>query len=193
MAATSDVAGFIAEPSLGSLVNLRKVDLLALVDYYKITVDRQARKANLVMVIKNHLLSLSRVGVMAVEDVETEDEREDEGAVENPSPARLRGGVGGGETPVPRTLPKYDPLSPVSLESVEVPRLKLKTARLEADIKDREDRRRYEIQIRKIEADKEARIQIRRMELEAGVSSPPVGKPGHFDVGRNIAVVPPIP
>ncbi len=31
MAATSDVAGFIAEPSLGSLVNLSKVDLLAVV------------------------------------------------------------------------------------------------------------------------------------------------------------------
>ncbi|CAM4735821.1 unnamed protein product [Leuciscus chuanchicus] len=141
MAATSDVAGFIAEHSLGSLVNLRKVDLLALADYYNITVDRQARKANLVMVIKSHLLSLSRAGVMAVEDVETEDEREDEGAVENPSPARSKGGVGGGEAPVPRTLPKYDPLSPVSPESVEVAQLKLKTAHLEADLKDREDKR----------------------------------------------------
>ncbi len=29
------------------------------------------------------------------------------------------------------------------------------------------------------------------MELEAGVSPHPVGQPGHFDVGRNIAVVPP--
>ncbi len=191
MAATSDVAGFIAEPSLGSLVNLSKVDLLALADYYNLTVDRQARKANLVMVIKSHLLSLSRVGVMAVEDVETEDETEDEGAVENPSPARSKGGVGGGEAPVPRTLPRYDPLSPASPESVEVARLKLKMARLEADQKDKEDKRRYEIEIRKIEADKEARIHIRRMELEAGVSPHPVGKPGHFDVGRNIAVVPP--
>ncbi len=164
---------------------------IALADYYNLTVDRQARKANLVMVIKSHLLSLSRVGVMAVEDVETEDETEDEGAVENPSPARSKGGVGCGDAPVPRTLPRYDPLSPVSPESVEVARLKLKTARLEADQKDKEDKRRYEIEIRKIEADKEARIHIRRMELEAGVSPHPVGKPGHFDVGRNIAVVPP--
>lgn len=188
MAATSEVAGFIAEPSLGLLLNLRKVDLLALADYYNLTVDRQARKANLVMVIKNHLLSLSRAGVMAVEGVETEDE---EDIVENPSPTQPKGSVGDGEAPVPRTLPKYDPLSPVSPESVEVARLRLKTARLEAEQKDREDKRRYEIEIRKIEADKEARIHIRRMELEAGGSPQPVGKTGHFDVGRNIAVVPP--
>ncbi len=37
MAATSDVAGFIVEPSLGSLINLSKVDLLAIADYYNLS------------------------------------------------------------------------------------------------------------------------------------------------------------
>lgn len=159
MATSSDVAGFISEPSLGSLVNLRKVDLLALADHYNLTVEKQARKEKLVMVIKSHLLSLSRAGVMAVEDVETEDE-EDEGPVENLSPARPKGSVGDWEAPVPQTLPKYAQWSPEFSESVEVARLKLKTARLEADQKDREDKRRFEIEMRKIEADKEARIHI---------------------------------
>lgn len=58
MATSSDVAGFISEPSLGSLVNLRKVDLLALADHYNLTVEKQARKEKLVMVIKSHLLSV---------------------------------------------------------------------------------------------------------------------------------------
>lgn len=90
---------------------------------------------------------------MAVEGVETEDEdEEDEDAEENPSQTQPKGRVGDGEGPVPRTLPKYDPFSPVSPESVEVARLRLKTARLEAEQKDREDKRRYEIEIRKYSA-----------------------------------------
>uniref|UniRef100_A0AAQ4R8V1 CCHC-type domain-containing protein n=1 Tax=Gasterosteus aculeatus aculeatus TaxID=481459 RepID=A0AAQ4R8V1_GASAC len=201
---------FIADPSLEGLLKLTKVDLLAVAANYGITTTKQSLKPVIVATISQHLLAQ---GVVASQEEEDKDEEGLE-RVEVPpgsSPIRPEGGVGV-ESRVPLTLPKFQPSPEESGRSVETARLRLRVARLEADLRDKAERRQqeYELELRKldikrlevetskeirkmeIQAETEVKIQIRQLELAAGVSSsPPVGREGPFDVGRNIAIVPP--
>ncbi|XP_077954043.1 uncharacterized protein LOC144391290 [Gasterosteus aculeatus] len=202
---------FIADPSLEGLLKLTKVDLLAVAANYGITTTKQSLKPVIVATISQHLLAH---GVVASQEEEEDKDEEGLERVEVPpgsSPIRPEGGVGV-ESRVPLTLPKFQPSPEESGRSVETARLRLRVARLEADLRDKAERRQqeYELELRKldikrlevetskeirkmeIQAETEVKIQIRQLELAAGVSSsPPVGREGPFDVGRNIAIVPP--
>ena len=110
------------------------------------------------------------------------------------SPARSADGGGEGPVPSPQTLPKYNPGSPVFPGSGEAAQLSLRLSRLEGELRDQADRRTFELEleVKRLQIQAEKEIQIRQMELEAGMggSASPSGF-GHFDVSKNIALVPP--
>ncbi|KAJ8001263.1 hypothetical protein DPEC_G00192510 [Dallia pectoralis] len=196
----SPAAVFIEDPSDEGLLALLKTDLLAVADFYKIPIQKQALKATIVEAIREHLVDQ---GILTLkEEGEAQDGVGSEGALMSLSPVRSKDGVMG-EPQTPVTLPKYDPSSPLSSSSMKATRLRLRVTRLEAELKDKEERRKYEFEleyrrlqadteIRKKEidtaADKEARISIRCLELEAGASPPPAEQQNLFDGSYGIAM-----
>ncbi|KAL0979515.1 hypothetical protein UPYG_G00186050 [Umbra pygmaea] len=137
--ATSAVAAFVDNPSCEALEGLRKADLLEVAGRYDITVRKQALKAEVLAIVKGSLLEQGVLTLAKEEEDEDEDGRVEK-ELATPSPARSV--ISEGEAPVPRTLPRFNPVSPDFAESEEVPQLRLRVLQLEADLKDSEDQKR---------------------------------------------------
>ena len=202
--AESAVAAFIEAPSLELLVGLRKADLCMLADRYQVAVRKQARKTELFEAVQTALIEqgVLTVEVDEEEEVEGEEEVDEEEKVTPPplSEVPLRDSLA--EEGALRTLPRFDPASPTSPVSTPVDRarLALHLACLQAEQLDREHARKVELQARQHEFELEIQrikadqaVRIRRMELDAGLDAvpPPCGVQGHFEVSKNIALVPP--
>lgn len=187
MMATSAISSFVDAPSVSQLVGLRKADLYAIANHYKISVPTQALKAELLVLVRKGLIEQGFCSLKKGESEVSEGEETAEGQVIGFSPTRSEEGVQEG----PFTLPKFNP-SPSSGHSVSSSaKLKLRLARLEIEQRDKEQARKFELEVKRltIEADKE--IRIRQLELEAGFSASPQSPQRQFEVSKNIALVPP--
>ena len=130
---------FLKLPLLIVWVGFLKVDLKAIADHYGFVVPEL-----LVLVreglVRERILSFQREETGRPSDAKSEDKAEE------------------GVPRTPFTLPRFDPLSSASCRSDGTARLKVRLARLEMEQKDKERQMNFELEIRRIEADKEVRI-----------------------------------
>lgn len=86
-----------------------------------------------------------------------------------PTDAKSEDGVEEGVARTPFTLPRFDPLSSASGCSDGTSRLKVRLARLEIELKDKERVRQleFDLEIRKMELEADKEVRIRPLELDA--------------------------
>lgn len=111
-------------------------------------------------------------------------------------------------TKTPFTLPRYDPLSPRSTDSLGEARLKVRLARLQMEAQDKAKSRQAQLkpEIRKMEIEADKAVRLRQLELEAQQRETPAPSasvdPGmtlpstsstrdSFHIRKNVSLVPP--
>ncbi|XP_058623854.1 uncharacterized protein LOC131534827 [Onychostoma macrolepis] len=178
----------------------RKQDLFAVSDHFSLIINRQNRKAEIKNSIIDQLVELnvlltSRVGVVETDGLLN--------LSDVALPSVNLGDVCSGRTNVEAEveaeadtkvgLPPFDPLSPLSSDSRDDTRLKVRLARLHYDAQERTQTRRAEIdlrlQIRKLEIEAETQVRLRQLDLDASkVAKEPVTRPGSVP----LSAVPPV-
>ena len=202
-----NVEQFAADPTLESLDECRKDDLLKIAAYYHLPTHEQDNKRDIKAVIVAKLFSVSLVP----QEVAMDEGRLALGTPRPPGPDE--------QSKSPDTLPKFESPSPGKGD----PQLKVRLARLQIEAEERESKRQIELklEIRRIEVEADKAVKMHKLQLEAqgfsnaassvtlptaNISGPvgPTGPPSagsatpiqsfpvqhSFDVSKNISLVP---
>ncbi|KAL4006226.1 NLR family CARD domain-containing protein 3 [Sarotherodon galilaeus] len=180
MSAPFCLEDFLKAPSVVLLESCRKCELLQIAEHLKLQVSKTLHKSDLKARVVDKLVE---AGLMQAPDLPgvpvVSDER--------------------GKTP--RTLPRYDPLSPGSSEARDGARLKVRLARLQLEAEEKAQVRRaqLELEIRKLEIEADKTVRLRKLELESqprassvsadGPGSAPVSTTP-YDISKCISLVP---
>lgn len=202
MATGFDVDDFLANLTHESLISCRRSELLDIAARLQVSHPKQILKRDLQELVLEELEYRGLVtrpanegGVWTVEEG---------GRLQPEESTPARGTENAPKTPV--TLPKFEPLSLGSSDSLREVRLKIRLTRLKMESEERARAREAQLQldIKRLEIEADKVVRLRELELashretHAGHDSsapssaplPPVPAPA-FDVSRHIALVPP--
>lgn len=202
MATGFDISEFLLNPTYESLISCTRSMLFNIAAKLGVEYPKQILKRDLQNLIMEEL---EEQGLVTRLERPATGTVEDEGILlkEKTPPAREAGSAP--ETPV--TLPKYEPLSRGSSDSLCEAKLKVRLARLQMEIEDRAQVREAKLQldIKRLEIEADKAVRLRELELvshrdahagfptSATTSASPLPGPAPpaFDVSRQIALVPP--
>lgn len=217
-----DLESFVATPTLDQLDSCCKDDLAKIADHFSIIFSKTILKRDLKALIIGKLVEMEVLVLPLPSGVEIpvfggdtmREEAGDHNLEDEPWVAQMSATASGGASvraKTPRTLPRYDPLSPTSPGSRDQARLKVRIARLhletEEKVRDREAKLKYqlELEVRKLEIEANKTVRLRELELqsqrETRTTSTLAGSTGKslisttlsnasFDISKHIALVP---
>ncbi|XP_019206813.1 uncharacterized protein LOC109196820 [Oreochromis niloticus] len=203
MSAPFCLEDFLKAPSVVLLESYRKCELLQIAEHLKLQVSKTLRKSDLKARVVDKLVE---AGLMHAPDLPevpvVSGEPSQTSSVEGDHKDGMgHDSVGDERGKTPRTLPRYDPLSPGSSEARDGARLKVRLARLQLEAEEKAQVRRaqLELEIRKLEIEADKTVRLRKLELESqprassvsadGPGSAPVSTTP-YDISKCISLVP---
>ena len=200
--ASFDLESFLGNLSLDQINKCRKDHLVEIAVHFSVPLVKSILKKELKTLIIGKLVELGLIVLPVIPEspvcapgaADYAAQREASEVSEQPK--------------TPLTLPRYDPLSPVSTDSLGAAKLKVRLARLQMEAQEKAESRQaqFRLEIRKMEIEADKALRLRQLELEAqqraapapsasvdaGMSPPSTSTTRDpFDIGKNISLVPP--
>ncbi|KAL3992385.1 DnaJ-like proiein [Sarotherodon galilaeus] len=199
MSAAFCLQHFIDAPSIEIINSCRKNDLLQIVDHFQLQVSKNLRKCDLKPLVVDKLVEAGVIQAPVLPVVSGVPSQA--AVVEESQNGSCGDGEGDERGKMPRTLPRYDPLSSGSSEGREGARLKVRLARLQLEAEEKAQNRRaqLELEIRRLEIEADKAVRLRKLELEsqpqassvsADNSGPTSSSASAFKIDKCISLVP---
>lgn len=181
MSAPFDLKLFLDSPSFEAIEQCRKAELIIIADHFKLPILRSMLKKDIRNVLLERLVELGVLTVQATVHTtsgvvlpELGASLEQAESTDGPVETDGRDALASDEPEVRTTLPRFDPLSPMSVESPQSlveDQVDLSLARLQLEARERAEALRIEFQfklaVRKMEVDSDRDIRMRELELKA--------------------------